>query len=42
MINLLRKIFGKISGCCVIPNKNDGLTNGVQKPYVQQQAYNPK
>lgn len=42
MINMIKRIFGKISGCCVIPNENNGLKNDIQKSYVQQKAYNPK
>lgn len=42
MWKFIKKLFGKGSGCCVIPNKNNGLNNEVQKSYAQQRAYNPK
>ena len=42
MLEFIKKLFGKNSGCCKIPNKNDGLNNDIQKSYVQQKAYNPK
>jgi len=42
MIEFIKKLFGKSSGCCKIPNTNNGLNNDIQKSYVQQKAYNPK
>ena len=42
MIAFLKKLFGKNSGCCKIPNTNGGLNNDTQKSYAQQKAYNPK
>lgn len=42
MFKFIKKFFGKISGCCKIPNTNDGLNNDIQKSYVQQKAYNPE
>ena len=42
MINLIKKRFGNSSGCCKIPNTNNGLNNDIQKSYVQQKTYNPK
>jgi hypothetical protein len=42
MLEFIKKIFGKNSGCCKIPNTNGGLNNDTQKSYAQQKAYNPK
>jgi len=40
--NFIKRIFGKGSGCCVIPKENNGLNNDIQKSYARQRAYNPK
>jgi hypothetical protein len=42
MIAFLKKLFGKNSGCCKIPNTNDGLKNDTQASCAPQKAYNPK
>ena len=42
MLEFIKKIFGKNSGCCKIPNTNDGLKNDTQASCAPQKAYNPK
>lgn len=42
MIEFIKKLFGKSSGCCKIPNTNDGLNSDTKTSFVQQKAYNPK